>query len=164
MQDTTYPYRTKASSLAFATAFFAVCAFAIAHEAQTNRRGLIIDGIIRLAPDGATLFYGAVAILSALLSVLGLVSRFARLVGGARYLTLTARDIIVPRGLLTRVDVTVPYAAIHDLRIVTVRKQIFLEIRHVGGRVSIVRSAMPSKEAFDQLLQLLAARVRTASA
>ena len=57
-----------------------------------------------------------------------------------------------------------PFAAIHDMRIVTVRKQIFLEIRHAGGRVSIVQAAMPSKDAFEQLLGLLSARVRSAGA
>ncbi len=159
-----FPYRGKASRLALATAFFAACAVAIAHEAQTNRRGLVIRGIIRLAPDGANIFYWAVTALSVLFATIGLLGLASRLFGGARHLTLTTTHIVVPQGLLSRTDVAVPYAAIRDMRLLAVHKQTFLEIRHAGGRVSIVQAAMPSGEAFDELRRLLAVRVRSAGA
>jgi len=46
--------------------FFAVCALVIAEEAATNDRGLILEGIFRFSPHGATVFYWVLAGLSAL--------------------------------------------------------------------------------------------------
>jgi hypothetical protein len=37
--------------------FFGISGLALAYASATNRRGLIIDGIIRLSPDGASTFY-----------------------------------------------------------------------------------------------------------
>src|SRR5262249_39049867 len=59
-----YEYKPKWTGLLACGGFFALCALLVAHRAYRNDRGLIINGIIELSPDNATLFYWALCALS----------------------------------------------------------------------------------------------------
>ena len=76
---------------------FALCAAFFFHRSSVNDRGLILNGILHFEPDGADVFYAVLGVLSAGLSVMGLlgIMRFSQmkpfeLVLGAKSLSLPA--------------------------------------------------------------------------
>ncbi|MFT3771675.1 MAG: hypothetical protein QM820_40200 [Minicystis sp.] len=71
-RTTTIPLRKPYPELVLTLILFAACAFFFIHEANTNDRGLIINGIIHLDPGGADVFYAIMAIFSAGLTAMGL--------------------------------------------------------------------------------------------
>jgi hypothetical protein len=82
---------------ALASLFFAVAAIFMASRASTNDRGLIINGIIHLEADGADVFYGVLAALSAAFVIVGVLGMNAlrcrktfRIVIGKSSVTLPA--------------------------------------------------------------------------
>jgi hypothetical protein len=62
------------AQLTLAVVFFAACAAALAHEASTNDRGVVINGLVHLERGGADVFYAVLAALSVGFVVLGLVA------------------------------------------------------------------------------------------
>ena len=93
------PYRPRWTVVVGSGVFFAVCALVIAQEAATNDRGLILEGIFRFSPHGATVFYWVLAGLSALFVLAALFLAVARL-STDRYLQLESDALILPHGFL----------------------------------------------------------------
>jgi hypothetical protein len=82
---------------ALGAVMFTGCALLLAHEAETNDRGLIINGIIHLDPGGADAFYAVLAALSTafvVVAILGIRALHARkvfrVVIGKKAVTLPA--------------------------------------------------------------------------
>ena len=156
-----FVYRPKPLVMALAGLLFAGFAVFLVQQALTNDEGLIIDRVIELSPSAATGFYWLLAAACVLLvggALLGLVRAF----GPPREMVLGAEGLTAPRNALRHEPVTVPYAAITDLRMTAVRQQRFVTIHHPGGRLSIARGMFPAAADFDRFVAELDARVGAA--
>ena len=63
--EITYPYKPRLTML-LGSLFFVGCAFILGMKAAINREGLVINGIIQLGVEGATVFLWCLAGLAAL--------------------------------------------------------------------------------------------------
>jgi hypothetical protein len=140
--------------------FFAVCALVIAEEAATNDRGLILEGIFRFSPHGATVFYWMLAGLSALFVLAALFLAVARL-STDRYLQLESDAVILPHGFLQTKLSRVPYSSIATVSEVIVKGQKSLRLHTSSRKYAISASLLPSDHVYVQLRQLIAERVGT---
>ena len=105
------------------TVFFAV-------KASTNERGLIINGIVHLDPGGADVFYAVFALLSAGITVMGIVGTLRLSAIKEFRILLEEGSITFPAGPLYRVaEVTVPLDRIVAVETQPAAKPLALVIR-----------------------------------
>jgi hypothetical protein len=145
-----YPYRPKAWTMAAASLFFGVGALFMGHEAMVNDRGLIINGLIHLGPDGATIFYWSIAAICAAFVAIG-VPAFIVGITSSHHVTLTATDIAAPRFGFSRSPTLVKLADVHHVTVQVVQKHRFFNIFHAGGKLTINESFLPSRAVFEEL-------------
>jgi hypothetical protein len=153
-----FPYRPRWTAIVLGGFFFSACALFLGHRATTNGRGLIIEGFIRLDPGQARVFYGVLAALSVGFVIASCFLAFHRLTFEQR-LTFGPTVMTVPASRWSRATKRIAYRDIRQLSIATVSGQTFLHVHHVGGKFTIVASMLPSREAFDDLRALLAAKL-----
>ena len=154
-----YPYKANAWMMLAGMAFFGGCAAMMAYTALTNDRGLILNGIITFTPDGATRFYGAIAIVSVLfvlIAVAALISSFANPMS----VSLTAEALSAPKNGFARKRTAIPLHEIVDIGVQTIQRQRFMNVYHRGGKLSLAQSMLPNAEAFEKLHAALVASLR----
>lgn len=90
-----YPLRPPYVKVAFGIgAFFAVGAYS-AYRAITPHGDLLINGLIRLGPTGASIFFGVVALAALALSAAGLSNIVRMAIGPPAVITCTATQVVV---------------------------------------------------------------------
>lgn len=156
-----YPYKPKPWVMLAVAMFFAAAGAFIAMEALTNERGLVIQRLIRLSSQGATVFYWCLAAACLVFTVAG-VAGFASGILGRRTLRLTGSEISAPRFGWSRAETVVRLAEITAIGVQSIQNQRFLNVDHRGGRLSICASFLPSKAAFEELHNALLVRARAA--
>lgn len=157
MPPVVIPYRSKPWVMALAALFFAGIGVVIFKRAQTNDRGLIINGIIHFETGGATVFYWILTAFCAgfvLVAMLGLIRAF----GKPREVVLDDRTLSAPRNGISRTIVTVPLTSITGIDFSEVSRQRFLDIRHTHGKLSIPASMLPSANDIQLLAMEIAER------
>jgi hypothetical protein len=153
-----YPYKANAWMMLACIAFFGGIAVMMGHEASTNDRGLILNGILELSVEGASRFYWGVAVVSMLfvpVAVFGLVSRFVNPMS----VLLTSTELSAPKNGFTRKRTAIPLQDIVEIGVQTVQKQRFMNIYHRTGKLSVAQSMLPNAEAFETLYAALVAKV-----
>jgi len=160
MTDTVeYPYRVSTRSMLLGIVFFGACAAGLARAWATNDRELIINGLIRLSVERASVFYACLAVLS-----LGFVAAAAwALMAGRstpRFVRLTPTELSAPRHGFTRRNTVVRVSDIRDVSVQSISGQALLTIVHAGGSLTIPRSMLPDSAAFDRLCGELGSRVQ----
>jgi hypothetical protein len=159
METLSYRYKPKHWSMLLAFLFFGAIAFSMGHEAKTNDRGLILNGVIYFSPHGATIFYWCVAVGSAAFVALG-IPGFVVGVFSSHHLTLTATDISVRKyGFSPRLTVVL-LADITSLNVQKVQGHRFLNIHHGKGKLAVSESFLPDAVSFEQVCSALASRRR----
>lgn len=160
------PLRRPYLELLLGALFFAVCAAVLTHRAQTNDRGLILNGIIHFEPGGADVFYAVLAILSGAFCALGVLvaARFAaleefRIIVGPRSITLPSMHPL--RGAR---EVTVPLDRIESVELHPPAKPITLVIREDDRSHSIPQRWLPKGLSADEVAGAIIERVRGAQA
>jgi hypothetical protein len=162
METLRYAYKPKLLTFALCGLFFAGCGVVIGKVALENDRGLILNRILRLGPDSATIFYWVLAAACVAFVVVALLG-IARSFGTVREVVLDSAAISAPKNPLSQVVVvTLPFTAITDLQVTQVHRQKFLVIRHADGKLNINQSMLPTHDDFDELVEALDARVRAA--
>lgn len=160
------PLRRPYPELLLSAFFFAVCAAVLAHRAQMNDRGLILNGIIHFEPGGADVFYAVLAILSGAFCALGVVgaARFAalkefRIVLGPRSITLPSMHPL--RGAR---EVTVPLDRVESVELQPPAKPITLVIREDDRAHGIPQRWLAKGWPAEEVAGAIIARVRGAHA
>jgi hypothetical protein len=156
-----YPYRAKPGRMVWGIVFFGAGGLFMLYTASGNDRGLLINGIIRLRPDEATIFDYVIAVLCLAFVPLGLFSL---------YIALTRKPVLVlgPSGITVPVGIrkqerTVTYAAIKSIQHRAVRSQEFITVTPRAGKaISIAASLLPSKAVFASVRAELTARAKAA--
>ena len=130
--------------------------------ARTNDRGLIIDHIIELDANQATMFYWGLTAIFAIglvLGILGLISALTE----RQYVELTEREITIPR-LLWRGKTSVPYATIKkvytQVYTQTATPTVYLLMEHDEGKVYLNGSYLPSKADFEAVALFVSTKTR----
>jgi hypothetical protein len=154
-----FPYRPGWVLLILCLVMFGTGSIVLSKVAIENDRGVIINGLIRLGPDGATVFYWSLAALSILFSALGVLLFYVRLTTFAQ-IVVTVEGIYVPkRPLLTKVEF-IAFPRIVALSERRMSRQRFLYLYHDGGKCSVVASMLPTKNDLDALIGLIRERTR----
>ncbi len=159
METLKYDYKPKITAMALAMIFFGVCAVVGWHSAQTNDRGLIIDGLITLDTGQATIFYWGLMAVSVVMAAGGLFG-IVRGMTSTQTLVMDDTALRLPKSALSQKIVTVPYRDIVRMTAIQIKSQRFLRVEYAGGKVNITRSMLPSNAIFDKVCETLAARVQ----
>jgi hypothetical protein len=154
-----YEYRPKWTLIVFCAAFFGLGAVVLGAKAAGNDRGLIINRIIELETARATVFYWVLTACSAGFVASAAVLAYHRLAYRQR-LAFRAAALTVPASRWSRREKEIVYREIKELRQTTISGQRFLHVTHDGGKYTITASMLPSRAAFEEVCELLAARVR----
>jgi len=157
-----HPYKPRPWTMLLASAFFAGVAAVMAHAAMTNDRGLILNGIIRLSPQGATNFYWCIAGLGAAFVVVGL-PLFVMGLTSKACIRLTATELSMPRSAFSRTTRVVSLAQIQGTDVHAVNGQRFLTVLLADGEVSIAQSMLPNAAAFEEICAALRTAGRAAA-
>ena len=156
-----YPYRAKPGRLVCGIVLFGALGLFMLHTASGNTRGTLIDGIIRLRPDEATIFDYVIAVLCLAFVPLGLFSLYISLTRKT-VLVLGSSGITAPVGIRKQ-ERMVAYADIKSIQHRAVRRQEFITITpRTGKAVSIAASLLPSKAVFASVRAEVTARAKAA--
>jgi hypothetical protein len=159
--DREYEYRPRWTVIFCCALLFGLAAVFFAFRAANNDRGLIVNGIIKLGPQAATGFYWVLTACSIGFVGMAAFPAYHRVTFRQR-LALGPTALIVPASRWSREEKEIAYWDIEGLSTTAVGGQRFLNIQHAGGKHTITASLLPSKAAFDEVCELLAARVREA--
>jgi len=159
MNEIRYPYKPKKITSIFAIAMFALGAFVFFHLANTNDRGVIINHILKLSVEHATIFYWVLFTVCVLFVVVGTISLVISLTKN-RDIILTEDSISSPKHSWSSKIITVHYTDITDTKIRTINKQVLLYIVHRRGKLVIPQSMLPNKNSFNEMTQFLAAKIQ----
>jgi hypothetical protein len=145
-----YDYKPKWTVIVLCGVFFGACALVLGVKANGNERGLIINGIIELSPDGATTLYWVLTALSIGFVIVAGLLAVIRLTLHQR-IVLAEACLTVPRSRWSGEEVTVPFADIVELSASEVSGQRFLKIVYKGGKFTLTASMLPRKGDFDEI-------------
>jgi hypothetical protein len=152
-----YEYRSHFALIIGCALFFGLGAIVLAAKAATNDHGVIINSVVRvtLGPVGATVFYWFLSLFSTLLFLA--ILRFHRVIFRQR-LAFGPATLIVPVSRWNTKEKEIAYQDIEEISTTQVSGRWVLDIHHRGGKFTIAASMLSSREAFDELRELLAAK------
>lgn len=157
-----YPYHPSIKMLVLAVIGFAAAGLFLAHTAETNDQGLIIDRVIELSPQNATIFYWVLASLAGGFVAIGLLAMAELSFASEKpVLRLTRDEVIIPPYLFRREPRNILYRDITSLSVRDVGRQQFLYIHH-GDRkkAPINREWLPDKAAYAAVVGFIAEKVK----
>jgi len=157
MEPLTYPYKPKVIKTIVISIFLGALAAFMGYTAITNDQGLILNGVIRMGPMGASIFFWVLT----LIMVFGLAAATLGLIKGRnseKQIVLTDTTISAPKSALNDQVVTVSYDDILNLTTQNVNGQHFVNIHHPGGKLVIPHAMLPNKATFDELVEILVNR------
>ncbi|MCP4134253.1 MAG: hypothetical protein GY754_24985 [bacterium] len=160
MQEIKYPYKPKPFLFLFAAVFFGACALIIGHNAMTNDRGLILNGILEFSENGATIFYWTLTVISVLIVFIAIFAVIKGIISKLEII-ISETAISLPKNGFSRKIITINFSHITDVSIQSVQKQKFLTIIHSAGKLSIPGSMLPQKGSFDELAALVTEKVNS---
>ena len=156
---TRYSYNGSWGRLLWVLLFFGSCSAFMAYTAAHNKAGLIIEGIIRLGPSGAAVFYWVNAALSGAFVLLGLLLMVNRIVN-PQFLMLETDALLLPGGLFQRRTSRISYADIQECLEVQIYRQTFLHLAVYGRRFTINAALFPHKADYAAVRDFLVTRAR----
>lgn len=152
-----YTLRPRWGSLILAVLFFTACAALFVYLAATSDRGLVINGILHLAPGGARIFHGVLAALSLGMVAMGVFS-MVRLAGGKLHVDIDDDSITLPGKPTRPRPHRFMFAEIQRAWISRVSGQVFLTIQDAHAKSWLVKSHLADGE-FDEVVAVVASHV-----
>ncbi|NLD98690.1 MAG: hypothetical protein GX640_02355 [Fibrobacter sp.] len=160
MNDIHISYRPNKIIFLFATLFFGLCCWGMSYAALTNDKGLILNGIITLSVQNATIFYWCFSALAAGFVVCGIVLLVLSFVS-KNEIVISSDCLIAPKNSFSKKMITVNFKDINGVEIQAIQKTRILNIYHVDGRLSIADSMLPGKKHFEELVSILQSNVKS---
>lgn len=154
-----YEYKPRWTLIVFCAVFFGLWAVILGAKAHGNDRGVIINRVLQLSPSGATTFYWVLCACSVGFVAIAAFLACHRLTFRQR-IAFGPTALLVPASRWSSEEKQVGYRDIEALSIAQVSGQRFLYVTHSGGKYAITASMLPSKAAFEEVCELLAAKVR----
>jgi hypothetical protein len=159
--DREFAYGPKWRHIIGVATFGAALSAPFVHWARANRNGLVINHVLELDVEQATLFFYCMAGALGLVAGLGLLNGVLAL-GGKRRVALARGALVVPRGRFSREEKHIAYRDIDGLTVRDVRGFKYLDVHHSKRTDCIVGAWTDSREEFEELLGTLADRVASA--
>jgi hypothetical protein len=156
MEEKTYPYKQEVRVGLFCTLLFGGISYFFLQMGITNNRGLIINGA-RLASQDATTLYWLLLIISVIALIYSLLSFISSF--WDRYITLSQDSLSLPKNLLSKNILRIPYGSIKQLQLEQVQGNRFLHVHYTKGKISIPEHMLPNKTAFEDLCYTLSSIV-----
>lgn len=154
-----YRYVPRLAPMLAALSFFGACLIFYVWRSATNDRGLIINGLLELERDGATVFFGSLAVASAGFVLVGLWGVSTR-VRAPSYLVLDEKSLSIPSRFRRKAR-TIPYAAIQDIQLLNVQGQSMLQIATESGKVTVAAIMLASDAQLREVGAAIRDRVRS---
>lgn len=126
--------------------------------ALNNDRGLILNRVIELSQQSATIFYWVITFAALVFVLAGLMILITSLTSN-REIIITASSITAPKNGFSKLSITVNYVDITNINTQIVQKTKILNIVHRNGKLSIANSILPNKAAFEELVSQLQIKV-----
>ena len=145
-----YKYGQKLRTAIFAVLFFGICTIVLIYKAQNNDQGVIINGLIELSRENATIFYWVLCVFSLGFVLTGLFTLYL----GLRYkyfLILKPDLIIIPPVGFRRKTTVIKYADIINIKETQVNNIKFLTLYHKTGKRAIISNLLPKKAHFQEV-------------
>lgn len=161
MNELRFEYKPKVWLFLCIIVLFSGMAWFFVHEAWTNDRALTINHMITLSTFSATVLFWFFACFMVLLSIGSALVLIAGL-KSSNEIVLNDTHITAPKRGVSAKTISLSFDEIIDVQIQVMQKQKFLNIFHPGGKLTIVRSMMPTKEDFDRLTKLIVERAGSA--
>ena len=158
-----YDYQPKWTIILLCAFFFGGCALILGAKANGNDHGLIINGIIELSADSATVFYWVLAALSIGFVVTAGFLAIVRLTVRQR-IALSVTSITIPRSRWSSEEIAVPFGEIVELSASQVTGQRFLTIVYNAGKFTLNASMLARKEDFEDIYAAVNQGVQAARA
>lgn len=149
-----FDYRPKWTAILFCAVFFGLCAVVLGAKAANNERGLVLNGIIELGPEGASIFYWVLCGFSVAFVIMAVFLALHRAVLRQR-LAFAQTALLVPRSRWSNQERHIEYDDIQAVTTGEISGQHVLYVHHTGGKYTIVASMLPSRAAFEEVRALL---------
>ena len=162
MDPASYPYKHKHSLKLWIILLAPPTACWFASRAHTNDRGVVINGLIHLGPQGATIFYSSMCLLMAVAVLFELWSAY-RVARDSRCVTLSSTEISVPMLEHPGHTIILRLTAITDVLVETDSAGRHVVITHPSGQLKIFGSHLPDRKALEDLHTRLKAYVPRSS-
>ena len=153
-----YEYKPSWLIILLCGGMFGLAAVFFGVRANSNDRGLIINHVIELSENGATIFYWVFCFLSLGFVTITIALTFHRLKFRQR-IAFTPTGIIVPASRWSADEKLIEYKNILALSEANVSGQTFLNLFHSDGKYIINRSILPSKKVYREIIELLEQRI-----
>jgi hypothetical protein len=154
-----YSYNPRWRGILAGAVFFGGCSAFMAHEAIHNGVGLIINGIFRLGPEAATMFYWCIAALGGMFVLMALLLTVRR-IANPQVLVFETDAFLLPHGFLQTHISRISYTDIQDVSEVQVSRQTFLYITAYGRRFTITASLLPDTSSYVAIKDFLLSNAR----
>ncbi len=158
MDNVKFEYKPNVVVISLSTLFFVACASGLGKIALTNDRGLLLNRIIELSTEGATILYWCLAVVSGVFVIIGAFALLSNLTT-KKEIVLTKSEILSPKSGISKKIVAIMYSQITDVNIQSVQKQRFLNIVYPKGKLSIPQSMLANEQAFEELTSLVVDKV-----
>ncbi|HEB86009.1 MAG TPA: hypothetical protein ENI68_03195 [Gammaproteobacteria bacterium] len=158
MNDERFSYKPNIVVFILSSVVLAGIAVGMAYIAYTNEQGLILNGIIELSIEGATVFHWSLAVACGTLAIFGAVA----VVGAStskREIIVSGNIISAPKSGFSKKIIMINLAEVTDVNIQSVQKQKFLNIIHPSKKLAIPQAMLTSKQLFEKLTELVVSRV-----
>lgn len=151
-----YPYRPRLKPNLLATLMFAGVTAFFAHEASTNDRGLIINGIITLSTGQATVFHWCLFALGAAMTVAGVWNLYRRATS-QQQLVLGPGFVSVPSSSRWGSgERRVSFGEIVSVQCSEVQRQRFARLTlRDGEKLTIAAGMLPGNAEYDEIVAAL---------
>jgi hypothetical protein len=153
-----YRYVPRLAPMLAALSFFGACLVFYVWRTATNDRGLIINGLLELERDGATVFFATLAVASAGFVLIGVWAVSTRM-RAPSYLVLDEESLSIPSRFRRKAR-TVPYAAIRDIQLLNVQGQSMLQLATDSDKLTIAAIMLTSDAQLREVGAAIRDRVR----
>lgn len=158
-----YRYRPSFLNQIFWVLAFSGCAVFMAFAAVLNKKGLIIDEVIRFDPVGGSIFFGVIALVAFVSAVYTFYGIYISLTSKSEII-LTSMDVTVPQWMVRDQKSIIPLSSITNLSTYKKSRRRYLRIRHGGGETNIALALFRSKKIYNDFLQSLQFNIRASRA
>lgn len=149
-----YPYRLRFSYALLGVFFFGAAALLFLDKAAGPPRGLIIDYVIRLDPDGAKIFYCCAAVLSFGIVLFGL-GLFILGFTNPHSVRISAEGITAPKNVLASEPVWISFEDIQRVQRRKKGRHQSLVIAYRGDKLVLSRTMFPDNIAYETFIRAL---------
>ena len=162
MNEIRFPYKPKIYILLPGIIVLIGCALWFGNAAMTNENELVItffnQSLIKLSNEMASIFYLLVSIFFIMFAMYTIKALYLG-VTVTKEIVITEREIIAPKNGISKTIISVKFNEIKDINIKSIQQQQFLYILYQGGKLTIPQSMLPNRQAFEELISLVSARV-----